>query len=270
MKRVSALLILCAALALPGCLQHDAVVRSPLVGSRVRVDLREVLSPTGRSLEMRAATEQIYPCVNYTLNYQLVRVGDRLNVDFTGVTSPAICLTALGPARCLIPLGATREGTFPLTLTVDGVATPGQLVVTAGTLELRGIDGDAVVAERPLVRRVPPGTIWGLIGWGPADQSARVKAFRDSLVAAGAQRVDLLAGDYDYFQVGKDGAIVTPDPSGYTFAEAFLYHYAGDRGALPNLVAEVGYPPPWITLHDDLGGTWATRPGPDARLPDGR
>ncbi len=253
MRRLSVLTILCAALALPGCL-HPAD-KTALVTSRVRVDLRETLSPAGRTLEMPAATEREYGCSNYTLLYHLTRLGAHIAVAFDGVSVPDICLTALGPARCRVPLGPTAEGTFPLTLNVEGVARQGELVVTASTLELAGFDGGPVTIARPLLRRVPPATIWGLVGWGPEDESDKVKAFLDSLVVVGARPATLAAGDYDYFQVAEDGTVKMPMQGGYYFSRAFAFHFDGDHAALANVVAAFGRPL-WIAVYDDQGNAW--------------
>jgi len=253
MRRLSVLTILCAALALPGCLRPTD--KTAPVDSLVRAGLHETLSPAGRTLEMPAATEKEYRCSNFTLLYRLTRLGEHVAIAFDGVSVPDICLTALGPARCRIPLGPTAEGAFPLTLNVEGMVREGQLVVTASTLELRGFDGGPVTIPRPLLRRVPPATIWGLVGWGPEDQSDKAKAFLDSLGVVGAQPVTLAAGDYDYFQVAEDGTVKMATQGGYYFSKAFAFHFEGDRAALPGVVSAFGAPL-WIAVYDDLGNGW--------------
>jgi len=253
MRRLSVALILCAALALPGCLR-PAEKGAPL-DSRIRVVLREILSPAGRTLELSGATERIYPCCNYSLMYGITRWDGRIDVRFTGVHVPDICLTALGPARCTIPLGPTREGTQVLTLGANGHTGAGSLVVTSDAIEIRGATSPRIEVERPLLRRVPPSTIWGLVGWGPGDQSARAKAFLDSLVSVGARPVHLSPGDYDYFRIGPTGEIETPPSHGYWFARAYLLHYEGDREALAGVVRAFGDSLS-ISMNDDLGAHW--------------
>src|SRR5207247_5945242 len=93
---------------------------------------------------------------------------------------------------------------------------------------------------RPVLHRLPPGTIWGVIGWGPSDQSRRAQAFLDSLQVLGARALLLAPGDYDFFQVGPDGTVLTPETTGYYFARAFALPYDGDHAALSAVLSPFG------------------------------
>ncbi len=56
------------------------------------------------SLQLRLATTEIYPCVNYGLVTSKFIIGNEMIIRFDEVTEPEICLTAMGPAISYIEL----------------------------------------------------------------------------------------------------------------------------------------------------------------------
>jgi hypothetical protein len=235
-----------------GCFEH----RTPLapIGSRIVLRLHENLAATGRSLELLGKTEKIYGCLNFSIFYDLRLAGDAISVRFDGISMPDICATALGPARCSVPLGPTVTGARRLVLaTRDGSAVT-RLVVDADSIEVQGAPGAGIVIPARVLHRVPPGTIWGWIGWGPSDQSARAQAYIDSLALVGAQPARLLPGDYEYFQVDAQGRVTLPGLLGFYFMRPYAAHYDGDPARLPGVVKAFG-DSLWISLYDDRGGT---------------
>ncbi len=44
------------------------------------------------------ATEEIYPCCNWSIKSEIAVQGNKISIDFLGIYVPEICLTALGPA----------------------------------------------------------------------------------------------------------------------------------------------------------------------------
>jgi hypothetical protein len=233
-----------------GRVSRPQPVDSPLV-----LTLQENLSPSGRSLEIHAATTREYPCLGYSLQYHLERQRGSVAITFAGVSVPQTCATALGPARAVIPLGATAEGVYPLVLTTNDVTLTASLVVTRDSIEVRDGGGRWISFPRPVLHRVPPGTIWGLAGWARPTQERRFTAYLDSLRHLGAHPERLLPGDYGTFTIGWNGEIVTRDGHGYYFAREYLLHYTGDRAPLPGIVRTFGDSLD-VTLRDDLGRQW--------------
>jgi len=184
-----------------------------------------------------------------------VRYGSTIFVTFTGVTAPNVCLTATGPATTSIPLGRLRDGTYRLGLSANGTTASGVLQIDRDSVVVRGGEGRWTKFPRPVLHRLPPGTIWGVIGWGPSDQSRRAQAFLDSLQVLGARALLLAPGDYDFFQVGPDGTVLTPETTGYYFARAFALRYDGDHAAPAGVVRAFG-DSLWISMYGVRGESW--------------
>jgi len=255
-----ALALGCALLA-TGCFERTSPPAP--IDSGVVLRLHEKLAATGRSLELLGRTERTYGCSNFSILYELQLAGDAISVRFTGIHMPDICLTAIGPATCTVQLGPTAMGSRLLLLGTTGGSVVTRLVVNADSIEVKGARSVGITVPAPVLHRVPPGTIWGWIGWGPDDQSARAQAFLDSLALVGAQPTRPLPGDYEYFQVDALGQIGLPGSYGFYFLRPFLFHYAGDPALLADVLKAFG-DPLWIALYDDRGGTlysWMLRGG---------
>ena len=250
-----------SALLANGC--FDRPTSPAPIDSAVVLRLHEKLSASGRSLELLGRTEKIYGCSNFTILYQQQSTGDAVSVRFVGIHMPDVCLTSLGPATCTVPLGPTTIGSRLLMLGTTRGDVVTRLVVNADSIEVKGARGAGIALPAPVLHRVPPGTIWGWIGWGPEDRSARAQAFLDSLTLVGARPTRLLPGDYEYFQVDALGHVGLQGNYGFYFLKPYLFHFTGDTAALSGVVKAFG-DPLWIALYDDHGGTlysWMLRGG---------
>jgi hypothetical protein len=178
---------------------------------------------------------------------------DRLvDLSFDGISEPAFGPAFPSSARGQVLLGALRGGTYPIHLRINGDLVPARLVVHPDSFEVLHGDGPWTRFPTPVLHRVPPGIIWGLISWGPADQSARVQAFLDGLASIGAREVRLAPGDYDYFHIGGDGQIVTRQAR----EAEFLFSFSGDSTALSRVMRWYAGPVS-IRIHDSIGRAWS-------------
>lgn len=245
----------CALLGLSGCLGEDLTAPPSAVDSTLVLSLREELSPDARQLFLDVRTSEIYPCVNYRIDHVAGSDGATFWVQFTGVSIGEICLTATGPARATIPLGTLAEGSYSLVLTVRGQAQVSELAVTPETFTVRPARGPWTEFEAPVLRRVPPGTLWGLVGYDAARKGPLVESYLDGLRDAGARSEPFTPGDYGYFRVDASGEIVSPVSSGYWFSRAYLFRFDGDPAGFPDLIR--GYADSLsISLYDDRGRSW--------------
>lgn len=76
-------------------------------------------TPDGLLIE----TEDDYPCANYPLVVDIARTQSRVTVDVVGVEETESCLTALGPARVVVPYPESAAGsnaTYEAVLRKDG------------------------------------------------------------------------------------------------------------------------------------------------------
>lgn len=251
MRRVF-LTAVAAALACAGCREAAEVV--PL-DSPVRVQVVETFAPAGRRLQLECATEREYGCINYSLATRSDFWGKTIALQFRGVEVPSICATALGPARTIVGLGVVPDDRYPLRLIANGTTVAGVLRVDADSIVVTGAAGDWTRIPRRVVRRVPTGAVWGLIGWGPEDRSAEADAFLAAMRDAGGEAIALAAGDYHQFRVTADGRLEWPGDAGYWAQRVFVLRWRGSRAGIESLVRDHG-DPLWIRVHGDRGENW--------------
>lgn len=230
-------------LVLTGALACQPVAPVPQAGWLARpvvISPFERLDSTGRTLFLRASTEKIYPCINFWLPTTVRPLGQHWSVAFGAVEEDVtgLCLTALGPARSGISLGAPAPGTYRLTLDNLGVVAEGELRVTVGAFELLLPGSNGVSAGITRLGRIPPQTIWGVVGYDTPQQEAVVLAFFEALERLGARPLTLPQSQYGYFETDASGRPIVPEPSGYWFAKTFLYHHAGNEPSLRQLVRD--------------------------------
>lgn len=241
-----------AALASAGCREAAEVV--PL-DSPVRVQVVETFGPAGRRLQLECATEREYGCMNYALATRSDFWGKTIALQFRGVEVPGTCLTALGPARTIVGLGVVPEDRYPLRLIANGTTVGGVLQVAADSIVVTGAAGDWTRIPRRVVRRVPDGAVWGLIGWGPEDRTAEANAFLAALRSAGGVSLALPPGDYHRFRATADGRLEWPGETGYWTHRVFVMRWSGSRSPIEAIVRDHG-DPLWISVFGDRGEEW--------------
>jgi len=255
MKRIA---FLGFALILAACSPNEpdtATNTTVPLGSPVQFGVHEDLTAAGRSIRLDGATEQIYGCVNYRLLVRELHLPRASRLEIDGVSVPSICLTALGPAKASIPLGDLPAGIHSLRIAARGTEVEGTLVTSPDSIVIVGGEGPWTKFPTRVLHRVPPGTIWGMIGWGPEDRSSEAQAFLTALEASGAQPLVLAPGEYDYFSVAADGTVLAPPNRGYYFSRAFAYRMPGDRGAVPGLIV-ASDEHMWVSTFGDRGESW--------------
>lgn len=224
------------------------------IDSPIEIRLHENLTPNGRPLELRCATKRFYSIGGYTLLTDVRYERNLVKIEFTGIRVPEGGTTFPRPASTIVPLDPVLGHTFGFQFRVNGEVVPVRLRVTADSFAVSHGEGRWIVFPQTVLHRVPPGTIWGQIDWGPSDQSARAEAALDSLLSIGARPKRLIPGDYGYFRISGTGAI-EPLPNGSYFARSFLFEYAGNRDVLAGVVRAFAGPVGFY-VYDDLGQHW--------------
>ena len=234
-------LILCCSILICSC--RDNVVDrqdSESIDSRIRIGLWESIGGTQRSLSLQCTTERIYPCFNFRIQHEITKNGSAINITFTGIYKPQICLDALGTASAEIGLGSINDGIYVLSLTVNGTTLPAQLRVTGDAYHVTGGDGPWITFPQPDLLRVPDGTTWGYVGYHVASSEHFVRSFLDSLLSLGAQQQPYRPGEYGYFSIDPTGNIEQPGNLGYYFVRPFIYYFPNDTLLMRNLVKGYG------------------------------
>ena len=228
-------------LVLAGCLDGtgDRSAFDP-VDSRIRIGLTENLTAGPRTLTLQCSTEKDYPCCNWSIENGFSRSANRISIAFTGIYKPEICLTAFGPASASIALGTLEQGTYPVSVTVNGQAFTTDLTVSAASYAVAPAESPLVTFPKQELLRVPDGTIWGYVGYHAAGTAHIVESFMDSLVSLGAHPQRYQSGDYGYFVIDSAGAIVPPLNSGFYFTRPFIYHFPAAMDPVRALVSRYG------------------------------
>lgn len=209
------------------------------IESRINVSIAVPLPDTS-AVQLNCATVQYYPCMNYGLVYNFSRYGRTIDVKFTGISVPNVCLTALGPATRSIPLPNLTPGSYNLNVTVNDTMHAFTLEVSGSAYSVTGADTNAVSFLHPEIKRIPPGTLWGYAGYPARTMESVVRSFLDSALTIGCMHVTLSPGNYYYFAVDAAGNIVFPGDHGYYFMMPFVYSYAGGSDPVKELVARYG------------------------------
>lgn len=174
-------------------------------------------------------TEKQYGCANYAINYTKRQEGNIINITFNHIEKPAICLTAIGPAKATIPIGDIAPGSYELRFAISDMLASCQLIVTPGSYELKANTTGLVNIALHKVMRIPAHTLWGEMWDHTGDDIQPIYQKVDSgLRATGATPVQLPAGNYWHFTVGANGAPVTQTPG----AVSYCYQYTGNISTL--------------------------------------
>lgn len=206
------------------------------IDSRVNIKLAEELSPGKRTLFLYCNTERIYGCMNYGIDYYVIRGTNSFNVKFRNIVISQICLTALGPASCQIKLGELSAGTYNLNLEVNGKTEQAILTITSGSYKITHTPGFDFKFDNTELKRVPDNLIWGSVGYINDSLTNAVNTFIDSLQLLGASPVTLTAGDYGFFKIDASGNMIPPENHGYPFIKMFLYDYQNDLEDVKQLI----------------------------------
>jgi hypothetical protein len=244
-------LVLVLTLMLAGCTTVDVVRQKLLpIESRLRLQLHEELTTSGRQLMLLVVTDNTYPCMSYQVAYRMTRAGAGIGIVITGVKPSDPCAQQPGSATARIDLGAV-DGPVPVRITVNDNVVDGELFASADSYVLTGLDGPWTYVTRTTLMRVPPNTLWGHVGYHDINHASVVAAYLDSLQSLGASPVTLQPGDYEYFSIDSLGNIQSP-PYGYPFMNSHTLHYTGPHEALPG-VLEAFRDSLYLELHTDLG-----------------
>jgi hypothetical protein len=251
--RPNGLVFLTVALFVVGCGNATRFATERL-DSVIDIRVHERFLSSGRALEWECTTQKIYPCYNYGLLIEIVDIPFARSVEFVGIRVPELCLDAFGPATKRIEFGQVRTGDSAFRLAANGSTLHGTMRITPDSIVVIGGDGPWTRFPSPRLLRVPEGSLWGTIGWGPRDQALRAQAFLDSLAALGASVPISQHGDYDVFRVDASGVTI-PGDHGYWFERDFALRFDGDPGPLEGLVRDFGDSLS-ISMFSDRGTAW--------------
>lgn len=193
---------------------------------KILVEVREILGPGKRSLELFCETEKIFPCSNY----QIKTRQKGLDITFKGVEESDVCLTALGPATTTLSLPELSKGGYSIQLNRDKWVNLGSLVLTEDQIHLdMNYPKGGIKVVRKTTNRVPDRTYWGTVSYNLPEYEAKMQEYLYKVSQLGAKYNKHLPGDYYYFQIDRDGKIVQPgENAGFKYGQNFIFQFPGD------------------------------------------
>jgi hypothetical protein len=210
-----------------------------IIDSRINIKLTEELSADSKKVVLYCSTERIYGCINYGIDYSVLRTANNFRIKFNSIIISDICLTALGPATNRISLGELNGGSYNLTLEVNGKTESAVLTVTDSLYQINFQPGFNFKFDNTKLNRVPQYLIWGSVGYINDSLTNVVNTYLDSLQILGAVQINISPGDYGFFKIDSFGNIVTPDNHGFPFIKIYKFEYQNDLNNIKELMKRI-------------------------------
>jgi len=224
-------------LLLFGCSKDNSINK---IDSDIKINMRETVDSTKRSLQLYCSTEKVYECSNYVISKIFSKSSERIEINFTGIRDLTVCFNSFGPATTTIDLGIISNGTYKLIIEVEGKKSEGKLIVTSDYYKISLDKEKQLQIINSTLNRIPANTIWGTIGYHKSSTAQLVQTFIDSLQLFGSTTQTYQSGDFGYFQINSSGQILPPENHGYYFIRPYIYRYSGNTSVLKTLVKNYG------------------------------
>lgn len=210
-----------------------------VVDSDIIVSMNEELGSPTRSFKLTFNTDKAYPCINYSMITNSEISDNKIKIEFLGIYTPNICLTAIGPASSTIPIPGIQNKTYDIEFKIGTNISKGMLVCSSDDFQFHMQSLLQIKFNKPILKRVPNDLIWGTAGYHTSSTINKVNEFLDSLKIIGATDIILENGNYNYFEI-ENNKIKQPTNSGYWFAKSFVYRFTGDKNRVRSLVKNYG------------------------------
>lgn len=236
------LIYLLALLVLAGC--DFSSLKDPVVITEVEdefyVDLWETLAPTfeERNLMIKIESIKTEKCLNYRIDYQLYKDGNRLRIALNNIIKPLDCVPGETTVKTDVDMGYLPSSFYSFNLDLKNtVFNDGQLIVRSDSYTLDMYSKNGFSLKRTELLRVPEGAIWGYVTFQQATDETLADQWLDDLKKIGQNPVNYRSGYYGYFTINNlDRKIIINEQPTNNNLKTFLYHYADDESKLKNLL----------------------------------
>jgi len=208
----------------------------PEVEKEFQVELREQLGPAPRRLRVLLQTVKLQPCLNTSIEHELLPAPGLIRIDIAGIALPDNCLTGAAPARDTIQLSylENRNLLFEVNLK-NTISNEGSLSITDEAYTLNMGTEKGLVFPFKQLRRIPDYTIWGYAGHSSPSAAGIAGQFVNEIFARSTS-ANLQAGNYGYFSVapGSGNITVADSPADLTL-RPFAFRFTGNVDDLRNI-----------------------------------
>ncbi len=233
------LLCLTLLLLLGGC-TNDRFFESQAIDSEIIITAWENLESANRTFELICATQESYPCSNYSIHHSISVKDQLIGIGFNKILIPNGCLTAFGPATTNINLGTLSNKTYNVEISLRNKTSKGRLIVNDSYYQFIMDREENFKLAYNKLNRIPANTVWGTVGYHAVSSENLAQSFIDSLQTIGATIRTFNLGEYGHFSINSSGGLEPPKNHGYYFIKAFIFNYPGNMDKLKSLVKNYG------------------------------
>lgn len=202
-----------------------------------QLGIQEVFDGGERILELKLKSLELFSCAGTKIDYSLIQGEDFIDLSVNEIIEPDPCIPAEEAAQNTIQLGALRDGSWPVEISLrQTVRNPGLLVVKPATIELLLFSQYGLITERTLLRRIPNQTIWGYVAYQNEQQLSITNNFLAELADLSARQVYFPPGYYSNFIVLPSGNVSVQMPPTEKLHIPFLHRYDDDPALLKELI----------------------------------
>lgn len=217
--------------ALIACDRDAPSLSKNAIPSIIVIKQGDFFGENGLQLTIQCTTEAIYPCMNYQILTEQSFDGKELAIDFVEIGDINVCLTATGPATAIIDLSGMGNGDYQMSLNNASLKNSGVLKIGDEEIVLDFDHQNGIAIKSKTVRRIQPGTYWGMTGYHAESSADKVNEFFDRV--RGMDGVialnDQVPGVYSYFEIDENGEIkFDPATTGYQFSKSMIFQYSGN------------------------------------------
>lgn len=219
-------------------------LKDPIIVTEVEdefnVDMWENLAPTleERKLIVQIESIKTEKCLNYSIDYQYSKNGNRLKIALNNIIKPLDCVPGEATVKANVNAGSLLNGLYNFNIDLKNtVINNGQLTVLADSYKLNMHSENGFSLKRKELLRVPTDAIWGYVVYQDEGDLAVANQFLNDLKNISQEPNSYRTGYYGYFTIATaDRALTLQEQPSNSNSKIFLYQYSDQTSKLKDLV----------------------------------
>jgi len=220
------LLLLCGLLA--GCSKENTPIEFINLNQDFTLTLNQYLSDEGSYPLIRVQTTNMVNCSNSTIRSEH-------HIDINGINMTIFEILTEGDCAGGTTYASTEQevvlpdGQFPFTISISEITEfIGQLIISEDSYQLVLDDQEGINVNRKSLQRIPSQLIWGYIRSSDLDVSELYQLMIAGLSDLAVEKNDLIAGDYDFFNIYENEPIAVNNAPHDDFTYHFILEHHDD------------------------------------------
>lgn len=243
MRRISTWNYLCCLLmawAIASCdisSLEDAII-VPDVDDEFYVDMWENLDGlSGRELVIKLESIKSEKCLNYRIDYQFLKDGNRLKIDMNSIIKPLDCVPGEATVKQDVNAGNLLNGLYALDINLKNtINNDGQLVINDDSYVLDMERENGISLRHKELQRVPSNAIWGYVEYAQKADESNARKFVEELSALSGSFNEYRVGYYGYFTINSANRAVSVNGQS-ALSIPYLFKYQNNEAKVKNLLS---------------------------------